>query len=121
MKFKYIFLIASLISCYSCNEDEVFEKEQYKNLFALISGDENVLQKVVSLNKPETEGYISFSMGGTNPTKKDLIINIVEDEYFVDAYNKSNYDQNVAKYVKLLPKKQNMTLSLLFVRFRQAL
>ncbi|MDO5570487.1 MAG: DUF4361 domain-containing protein [Bacteroidales bacterium] len=103
MKFKYIFLIASLISCYSCNEDEVFEKEQYKNLFALISGSENVLSKVVSLNKDETEGYISFSVGGTNPTKEDLVINIVEDVSFIDAYNKSNYDQSVAKYVKPLP------------------
>ena len=88
----------------SCNEDKVFEKEQYKNLFALISSGENVYTKTFTLHKDESFGYISFSMGGSNPTKKDLKISIIEDESFIYSYNKSNYDQNVDKYVQPMPK-----------------
>lgn len=41
-----ILLFTSLVLTLSaCDRDEVFEKEQYKNVFALISGSGNVSSK----------------------------------------------------------------------------
>ncbi|MDR2954958.1 MAG: DUF1735 domain-containing protein [Prevotella sp.] len=104
MKFKSIIIIVVLILVsVSCNQYEVFEKEQYKNVFALISSNDNIFQKYFDLRRTESIGYISFSMGGTNPTSKDLTINIIEDQSYIDNYNRAYYDMDVLKYEKTLP------------------
>lgn len=103
MKFRNIIIIAAFIlGIVSCNQDEVFEKEQYKNVFALISQSDNVYTKYFDLRKDESLGYISFSMGGTNKTEEDVVINLVEDKSFIDAYNRVNFDMDVQKYIKPL-------------------
>lgn len=106
MKFKNIIIvIAIILTAISCNQDEVFEKEQYKNVFALISsGSDNVYTKFFDLRKETDTGYISFSVGGTNPTDKDLTINLVEDFSLIDKYNQANFDMNVDKYYQALSK-----------------
>lgn len=106
MKLKNIIIIVIFIlGAVACNQDEVFEKEQYKNVFALISsGSENVFSKYFDLRKEESTGYISLSMGGTNATTEDVIINLVEDESYIKAYNNANYDLDVDKYIQPLPK-----------------
>ena len=98
-----ILLFTSLVLAFSsCDRDEVFEKEQYKNVFALISGSGNVSSKYHFLGS-ETRGYISASLGGTNPTTKDIEIKLVEDVHFIDEYNRINYDVDKTKYVLPLP------------------
>lgn len=103
MKFRNIIIIVTFIlGAISCNQDEVFEKEQYKNVFALISQSDNVYSKFFDLRKEESLGYISFSMGGTNKTNDDVVINLVEDKSYIDAYNSVNFDMDVDKYIKPL-------------------
>lgn len=105
MKLNNIILIASIILIStSCNDDEVFEKEQYKNVFSLISGTDNVYIKYFDLKEEESMGYISFSMGGSNPTDKDVVINLVEDQSYIDSYNNNNYDMDIDKYIRPLDK-----------------
>lgn len=101
-KAKFILLI-SIIIFTACDRDEVFEKEQYKNVFALISESDNVSRKFHSLGK-ESIGIVAASLGGTNPTDKDIVVNLVEDPSFIDAYNRTNYDVDKTKYVRPLPK-----------------
>lgn len=105
MKFKNIIIIAVLILVSSsCNEYEVFEKEQYKNVFALISADqENVYSKTFDFRQTEAKGYIAFSMGGSNPTDKDVTVSIVEDASLINAYNLSNFDMLVDRYIRPMP------------------
>lgn len=86
----------------SCNRDEVFEKEQYKNVFALVSGSDNVSTWFHDLRKSESEGYVSVSMGGTNQTKQDLNISLVEDDRLIDAYNLNAFDVNTSKHISHL-------------------
>ncbi|MFV0418009.1 MAG: BT_3044 domain-containing protein [Dysgonomonas sp.] len=103
MKFRNIIIIVTFIlGAASCNQDEVFEKEQYKNVFALISQSDNVYTKFFDLRKAESLGYISFSMGGTNRTGEDVVINLVEDKSYIDTYNSVNFDMDVQKYIKPL-------------------
>ncbi|KAA6338489.1 hypothetical protein EZS27_013512 [termite gut metagenome] len=106
MKYPNIPILALLLlGTASCNRDEVFEKEQYKNVFALISeGSDNVIQKFHDLRETESIGYISVSLGGTNPTAKNIVIDLTEDESLIDNYNKVNYDVAYDKYVHVLSK-----------------
>lgn len=98
-----LFLSTMMVTLVSCERDEVFEKEQYKNVLALISEGDNVSRKIHSLGK-ESVGYVSASVGGTNPTDKDIVVNLVEDPSYIDAYNKTNFDLDKRKYVRVLSK-----------------
>jgi len=91
-----------LVGLQSCKDDEVYEKEQYKNVFALISESDNVARKFHNLGE-ESIGYIAASMGGTKATDKDVTINLVEDKSLIDQFNRTNYDTDVSKYVKAMP------------------
>ncbi len=104
MKYADIGLIIILsLGLSSCNRDEVFDKEQYKNVFALISESSNVSVKYHKLGE-ESTGYIAASCGGTNSTQKDIVVNLAEDESLIDDYNKTNFDVNTSKYARPLPK-----------------
>ncbi len=99
-----IVLIIALMGILSCDRDEVFEKEQYKNVFAIVSKTDNIYSKYYDLREPESVGYLSVSCGGTNPTTKDIQISLVEDPCLIDNYNKTNYDVEYNKYALQLPK-----------------
>lgn len=97
-----LLLAVIMLALVSCERDEVFEKEQYKNVLALISESDNVSRKVHSLGK-ESIGYVAASVGGTNPTKKDIVVKLMEDPSFIDAFNKTNFDLDKTKYIRELP------------------
>lgn len=97
-----IIAIILLGMLYSCDRDEIFEKEQYKNVFALISNEDNISEKMHTLGK-ESTGYITASLGGTNPTTNDIVMTLVEDYTLIDQYNKTNFDIVVSKYVQPMP------------------
>ena len=104
---KYIKICMTIIilcSAVSCNRDEVFEKEQYKNVFAMVSGTDNVSAWNHDLRKSESEGYVSASLGGTNPSKEDIRVSLVEDPRLINAYNLVAFDVNTAKYAQILPR-----------------
>lgn len=95
--------IILLLVMLSCDNDEVFKAEQYKNVFALISETDNIYSKYYDLRETESTGYLSVSCGGTNPTTKDINIYIVEDPMLVEAYNKTNFDVEYNRYAHVLP------------------
>lgn len=104
---KRIFLaLFALPFCFtSCNDNEVYEQEMYKNVVALISSSyHNNFTEVIPLNGEEVLGYISASVGGIYPTNKPLKIDLVDDSISFDRYNWMLYDADVSLYAKLLPK-----------------
>jgi hypothetical protein len=106
-KIKNNFLLAIIIllaGLLSCDNDEIFKTEQYKNVFALVSETENIYSKYYDLRDSESVGYLSISCGGTNPTTKDTNISLIEDPSLIDTYNKVNYDVEYNKYAHQLSK-----------------
>ncbi|WP_229717330.1 BT_3987 domain-containing protein [Parapedobacter defluvii] len=99
---KYTAIVALAALSISCDRDEVFTREQYKNVFALVSGSGNVASKFHDLGG-ESAGYVAASLGGTNPTANPIEINLIEDPSLIDAYNKINFDVDVSKYGRPLP------------------
>jgi hypothetical protein len=99
-----IIALAGVIMC-SCNRDELFEREQYKNVFALLSDDGfNIFAEEHDLELSESQGYVSAVCGGSLPTEKDINITVVEDENMLLQYNMSNYDVNESNYDRMLTK-----------------
>ncbi|GGG77521.1 hypothetical protein GCM10007415_06830 [Parapedobacter pyrenivorans] len=99
---KYSALAAFAVINLSCERDEIFEREQYKNVFALISENDNVSSKFHDLGS-ETIGYVAASLGGTTPTNKPIEVNLIEDPTLIDEYNRTNFDVDHSKYVRPLP------------------
>ncbi len=99
----YIGVILTCMAFQSCKDDEVYEKEQYKNVFALISESDNVARKFYKLGA-ESIGHVSASLGGTEPTDKDITVDLVEDNSLIDQFNLINFDTDVTKYVRVMPK-----------------
>jgi hypothetical protein len=97
-------ILVFLLGTVSCNEDEIFEREQYKVVFALVSDDDhNIFNVVHDLDETESTGYVSASCGGTNPTDRDISVTLVQDVVPFDQYNKDNFDVETAKFAQYLP------------------
>lgn len=106
MKFRYILAAVALFTFVACDEYEVFDKEQYKNIFGFVCESDNTKTKIVSLHLEESTAYVSISMGGSNPPAQDVTITFEEDLSLIDDYNASNFDTNVSKYaIPLHPNK----------------
>jgi len=103
--FVRLFLAFIIIGgAFSCNDKEVFEKEQFKNVFALVSGSDNIVTWIHDLRMNESTGYVAASLGGTNPSTKDIKVTLVEDNKLIDNYNAVAFDVNTFKYIKPLAK-----------------
>ena len=97
-------MLVFLAGMVSCNEDKIFEREQYKVVFALVSDDgHNIFSVEHDLDEPESTGYVAASCGGTNPTDKDVDITMVRTIEPFDKYNKDNFDVEAEKFAQLLP------------------
>ena len=105
MKRSFIAILTFLTVFASCKDNEVFDKEMYKNEVALISSDyHNTFKEVVKLTGDEVIGYVAASSGGTHAPKKDLVIGLEENSEPLAAYNWAVYDAAEDLYAKLLPK-----------------
>lgn len=106
---KYIKFIKPLLSAvlvltlFSCNRDEIFEREQYKNVVALLSDDGfNIFAEELAFSEDGVDGYIAASCGGALPTTVPIDIEMVEDESLINKYNISNYDTDAERYAHYL-------------------
>jgi hypothetical protein len=104
LKTVIITAIVAVMIC-SCDRDEVFEREQYKNVFALLSDDDfNIFTETHDLRITDATGYVSAVCGGSLAIEKDINVTMVEDESLLLAYNISNYELDESKYAQLLPR-----------------
>src|SRR5690606_30939256 len=105
MKRSYITILALAVGFTSCKDNELFEKEMYKNVVALISSDyHNTFEEVVPLTGEEVIGYIAATSGGTHTSDRDMVIGLEEDQSPLDSYNWALFDADENLYAKLLPK-----------------
>jgi hypothetical protein len=109
MKRLNIFIIAVLLLApASCNRDELFEREQYKKVFALMSGDDkdNIFAEEHDLRLHESEGFVTAVCGGSLPSEKDINITLVEAPEILRAYNIREHDLNMGEYARPVPESQ---------------
>ena len=115
MKAKYLLCPAAFLLLASCNENEVFTKEQYKHVFSFVSNADHVSEKVFNLSDTARIGYVALSMGGSTSTGQDVTVNIVKAPELLEAYNVTQYDNAVDKYARLLPESHYTMSSMKFV------
>jgi hypothetical protein len=88
----------------SCDRDALFEREQYKKTFALISDDEyNIFYEEHDFRLSSSPGFISAGCSGSLPTEKDIRVDLVENDDLLAAYNLTNFDVDASKYARRLP------------------
>lgn len=61
---KWIFLLV-VVGLTSCNANEIFQKEQYKNVVYVLSGSDLTYSAVHSLNTPVSMKYVTVYVGST--------------------------------------------------------
>ena len=104
LKVLLFFIILVFVGS-SCNRDEIFEREQYKVVLALLSDDGfNIFSEELGFANTNVDGYIAASCGGVLPTANPVKIDIVEDESQLLAYNISNFDTDANRYALYLSK-----------------
>ncbi|MDR3245628.1 MAG: DUF4361 domain-containing protein [Prevotellaceae bacterium] len=87
----------------SCNNDEIYEREQYKVVFALVSDDDhNVFKVAHDLDEQESVGYVVASCGGSNPTEMDTRVTLVQTVEPFNKYNKDKFDVELDKFANRL-------------------
>jgi hypothetical protein len=98
-------IFAGVMFCSSCERDALFEREQYKKVFSLLSEDGyNIFSEVHELDSTVSQGYVVASCGGTLLTEDSINISLVEDGTLLYEYNRSNYDVDISRYVNWLPR-----------------
>ncbi|MGI6243976.1 MAG: DUF1735 domain-containing protein [Prevotella sp.] len=103
IKIQYLLVFVLFVTLVSCNDDDIFEQEMYKNRVALISSDYyNSYKEVVHLTGEEVVGYIAASVGGTHAPTQDMDITLKEDPTQLAFYNYSIYDADESLYAKAL-------------------
>ena len=99
--FLAMLVLATVTSCAS--RDEIFEREQYKTVIAILSDDGfNIFSEELIISEEKIDGYIVASCGGVLPTTEPIEITMVEDGNLLDEYNTSSFDTDVERYAHYL-------------------
>ena len=105
---RYFIILLSLVGVLSsCNDNEIFDKEMYKNVVALISSDYyNTFEDQLSLpsDGEDVVGYIAAGSGGTHAPSQDMVIALEEDSTALNYYNRSLFDADTTNYARFLSK-----------------
>jgi hypothetical protein len=96
-------LLLGMACCIACDNEAIYEKEQYKNMVYLLSGSENVYTESYTLNETGPVRYFSIGCGGSKPNPEEITVTLEPaDRALLDQYNRNNFD-NAAAYAKALP------------------
>lgn len=98
----YLPFVLILVGMAACESNSMFEKEQYKKVVYVLSGNDLTYGVVHSLNTPTSTGYISVCVGGTNMLDHDITVTLEKDPDVLSKYNHSNFDLDESKYAKEL-------------------
>lgn len=99
---KYIMYCAALMGLTACNENSIFEGEQYKKVVYVLSQTDMTFPVAHSLNTPTSVGYITIYAGGTLAIDQDVTVTLERDPDLLDKYNHDNFDLAEEKYAKEL-------------------
>lgn len=99
---KYIACCALLMGLAACNENSIFEGEQYKKVVYVLSETDLTFSVNHSLNTPTSVGYITIYAGGTLAIDQDVTVTLERDPDLIDKYNHENFDLAVEKYAREL-------------------
>jgi hypothetical protein len=104
IKFTAMCILASAFGgFYGCNEDAIFEKEQYEKILCLLGDDSRIFTVVHSLDEDITTGNFSVIIGGSEHFDEDVTVEFEPETELLAQYNKKNFDINIGKYAQQLP------------------
>ncbi|MDR1667414.1 MAG: DUF4361 domain-containing protein [Bacteroidales bacterium] len=104
MKYLRLLITASLLTVglNACDKDNIYERELYKQVIALVCSDDYNKLEDSQLLGEEALRYVAVSCGGTEPVATDVRIALIEDDAKLLDYNWSMYDADRSMYAKRL-------------------
>ena len=114
MKYNKIIMIMFAVAVFTaCNQDKIFEREQYKHVIALKSeGVFKILTQEIDFSEVDADGFIhgfiSASVGGSLPTDQSIRLNIVEDPVILEQYNSFNFGSEAYQYARYIPESRKI-------------
>lgn len=90
-----------LYICDACSTDVDFG-EQYKKQIYIVNANEYVINAEHNLAE-STDGFITFYCAGSEKSQKNVVVHYKIDKEALDAYNKSEYDENTSRYMECVP------------------
>lgn len=106
---KYIIrfsLIGILLFAFLSCEEDLLNKEHYKNVIYLKSDENNIFSYPHAMNDSITTGYITVGSAGSMPLKNDALISLKLDYEKLEEYNYRNFGNDSAKYIQLVPEER---------------
>ncbi|MDR2956311.1 MAG: DUF4361 domain-containing protein [Prevotella sp.] len=98
-----LFFAILVLAMLSCDRDEIFDREQYKNVVALLSDDGfNIFMEELPFSEDGVDAYIAANCGGSLATTEPIEMKIIEDPSLLNNFNLSSYDTDVQKYANYL-------------------
>ncbi len=103
MKLILKYLLVTILSflILSCEED-LLNKEYYKPMIYIKSGENNIFSYPHAMNDSISTGYITVGSGGSMPLLNDVLVKVELAEDQLELYNYRNYGYNYQKYAKHL-------------------
>ena len=117
MKYNKIIIMTMIMFAVAvftaCNQDEVFEREQYKHVIALKSeGVFKVFNQEIDYSEVDADGFvngfISASVGGSMPTDQSIKLTVVEDPLIFEQYNSFNFASEAYRYASYIPENRKI-------------
>lgn len=101
LKVKYLLLAIPLF--FSCQE-KYEDVEVYKKLIYIVDSENTIAYLPHQFQEEASEGFISLYCGGSLMSDKDVDIKMTLDDELIEKYNYFEFENDVTKYVKALPK-----------------
>lgn len=104
---KICLIIILMVILHACDRDEIFEREQYKHVIALLSeGTFNIFAEehdpAMANAEGYTEGNIAASCGGSLSTTETVTLKIIEDPDLLKQYNNYSFATESFRYAHYL-------------------
>jgi len=104
MLVEFVGVVALCFVCLTaCDNEKIYQEEQYKKFIYLLSGSENVYTESYTLNETESVRYFSIGCGGSKPNEEEITVTFAPDRVLLEKYNLNNFDVDESKYARLLP------------------
>lgn len=96
----HIILGLFVLSFAACDEDKIFNEEQYKKMIYFVSDDDQIYHLEYSLDDEKPVSYVSIAASGTSRIEHDVRVTLEKDTILLNKHNYSNFELAYEKYAK---------------------
>lgn len=104
-KIAKLMLVLALVGGFAaCSDKDMFTKELYMKIFAMLCDENNIYEIVQPFNEDGSDRFVSVLCGGSQLLEQDVTVQIgVDNDSMLNRYNEREFALDVQKYAVRLP------------------